>query len=940
VDVGTLSVGVIGRAAELRALAAFAREIEDGSAVLVLEGDAGVGKTTLWRAALDSAGERGWRVLAARPASAEASLALAGLGDLLADALDDVLEVLPSPQAEALRVALLLERPRAPLDARLLGVSTVSALRALQAAGPVVLAVDDAQWLDDASARVLAFAWRRVAGARVGLLLARRTGEPLPVGLAELEPLERLVVGPLALDETHRLLRDRLGVVFPLPALRRVHSVSGGNPFFALEVGRRYDADRAALAMGRAPPLPERLLQLVVSRLAALPRDTREGLAAVAALSHPTPALATRFAGDDDALGPALSEHILELDGDLLRFAHPLLAAAAYEGVEPLLRRRLHRRLAALVDDEDERARLLALAAEGPDEEVAGALERAAARAQVRGLGATAAQLCEQARSLTPAVAGAARDSRALAAARYHWAAGDTDRARVVLEETVERASSGAARADALTELAWVHVFQADEPGGAALARRALDGLDEESPLRGHALNCVSTALVLMLEDLDEAARLSAMAIAHAEHRGDVEALSENLCSAGYLAALRGRPEAGELLRRAEALGPGAWGWRVIGWPASHEACISLWTAPPARSSALFTQMRQEALRRGDEGTLPTLLAHLALAEFNAGRWPVAEATASGAIEAAVQAGERQNEALAMSARSLVCAAAGRTVQARADAEGVLAMTGERSVGFARIHAHRALALIDMLAEAPNAAADRLEPLRARLLMAGVAEPGVLAFVSDLVEALVAVGRAEAAETAVEWLEERGRALDRPSALAAAERGRGMVAAAQGASDAAIGAFQRALVQHERAAVPFEHARTLLELGAAQRRARRRREARATLTDALNTFDSLGAVPWARRTTDELARISGRRPGSPGLTATERRIAALVADGRTNKEVAAALFLSPRTVEAYLRQVYRKLGVRSRTELARVALDPEDGAEPAKVQGFHRFERS
>jgi DNA-binding CsgD family transcriptional regulator len=167
-----------------------------------------------------------------------------------------------------------------------------------------------------------------------------------------------------------------------------------------------------------------------------------------------------------------------------------------------------------------------------------------------------------------------------------------------------------------------------------------------------------------------------------------------------------------------------------------------------------------------------------------------------------------------------------------------------------------------------------------------------------------------------------------------------MVAAAQGASDAAIGAFQRALVQHERAAVPFEHARTLLELGAAQRRARRRREARATLTDALNTFDSLGAVPWARRTTDELARISGRRPGSPGLTATERRIAALVADGRTNKEVAAALFLSPRTVEAYLRQVYRKLGVRSRTELARIALDPEDGAEPAKVQGFHRFERS
>jgi DNA-binding CsgD family transcriptional regulator len=453
-------------------------------------------------------------------------------------------------------------------------------------------------------------------------------------------------------------------------------------------------------------------------------------------------------------------------------------------------------------------------------------------------------------------------------------------------------------------------------------------------------LNCLSTALVLMLEDLGEAARLTAMAIAHAERRGDVAALSENLCSAGYLAALRGRPEAGEVLRRAEALGPVAWGWRVIGWPASHEACVALWTGPPERSSALFTRMRQEALRRGDEGTIPTVLAHLALAEFNMGRWPAAEATATEAIEAAAQAGERQNEALAMAARSVVRAATGRAVDARADAEGVLAITGERSVGIARIHAQRALALVDIYAVAPNAAADRLEPFRARLLAAGVGEPGVIAFASDEVEALVAVGRAQAAQAAVEWLEQRGRALDRPSALAAAEHGRGILAAAHGAGDAAIRAFERALVQHERAAVPFEHARTLLDLGAAQRRARRRREARATLTHALNTFDSLGAVPWAKRATDELARISGRRPGSAGLTATERRIAALVAEGRTNKEVAAALFLSPRTIEAHLRQVYRKLGVRSRTELARVALDSEGGTEPAKVQGFHRFEPS
>jgi DNA-binding CsgD family transcriptional regulator len=923
------SVSVIGREAERAELGEFAEAVAGGPAALMLEGGAGVGKTTLWSSGLELARERGCRVLATRPTAAEAGLAFAGLGDLFGTVLDEVLDVLPLPQAEALRVAFLLERPRAPLDERVVSVSVLSASRALGAVRPVLIAVDDVQWLDAASAAVLSFLWRRLTSEPVGVLLTRRTGEPVPRALVGLDPLRRVTVGPLELEDVHHLLSSRLGVVFPLPALRRVHAVSGGNPFFALEVGSAFDRQRAVLAAGRVPPLPERLAELVAGRIAALPAATRDVLAATAALSQPTLALVTALAGGDEPLRPAFAAHVLELDGDRLRFSHPLLAAAAYEAVDPLSRRSLHRRLAAVVGDEDERARLLALASESPDGEVAGVLERAAVRAQERGASAVAGELCEQARRLTPLDAAADRDRRAICAARYHWAAGDTEQARAVLEQAAMGASSPEARAEALTELAWVEVFQGDQPRGAALARCALVEIDSDAAVRTHALNCVSTALMFMLEDLGEAARLSAEAVDVAERRGDVVALSENLCGVGYVASLRGAPDADATLEKAEDLGPEAWGWRVFGWPSIHQAGVALWTDRPDRAIALFRALREQALHRGDDGSIPTILAHLALAEFVAGRWAEAERTATAGVDAAVQAGERPNEGIALAVRALVRACTGRPADARVDAERALALVGERSVAVARIHAHWALALLDLLVDRPHDADERLAPLRARLVAAGVGEPGAIPFVSDEIEALVAAGGLPAAEEAVGWLDERGRALDRASALAGAQRGRGLLAAVAGAQDAAIAAFERAVAQHARVAMPFERARTLLHLGAAQRRAKRKREARATLSEALRMLDALGAAPWSQRAEEELARISGRRPGGLGLTATERRIAELVAEGGTNKEIAAALFLSPRTVEAYLRQVFRKLGVRSRTELALQDLDAHGGAAAA-----------
>jgi DNA-binding CsgD family transcriptional regulator len=917
------SVEVIGRAAERDELRAFAEGVAHGPAILSLDGPAGMGKTTLWLWGLELAAERGCRVLSSRPAAAEARLAFTGLGDLLVGVLDEVLDVLPLPQAEALRVALVLERPRhAPPDERVVAVSVLSALRALSAARPVMLAIDDVQWLDAASAAVLAYACRRLSSEPVGVLLARRTGEPLPRSLEGLEPDGRVALGPLGVDDLHRLLENRLGLVVALPTLRRVHAVSGGNPFFALEVGRAFDRQRPLLAAGEEPALPAQLLELVADRIVALPSATREALAAAAALSQPTLRLVRALAGGDDALRPAFAADVLSVNGDQVRFTHPLLAAAAYEAVDPLSRRALHRRLAALVPDEDERAHQLALGADGPDGDVGDALERAAARAQERGAGAVAAELCEQARRLTPDEACATRDRRAIRAALYSWAAGDTEHARALLELTVARGASRAARSEALTELAWVHLFQGDQAGGAALARRALAQIEGDVAVRSHALNCVATALLYMLEDLEEAARLSAEAVDHAAQRGDAVALNENLCSLGYTATALGRPEAGAALERAERLGPQTRGWRVIAWPSIHQAGAALWTDRYGEATARYRRLRDEARVRGDDGSIPTILAYLALAEYLAGDWDAAEATATDGSDASAQAAERPQQALALAARALVRASTGRGASARTDAERTLVLTGERSTALARIHAQWALALLDLPGR-PRAAADRLEPLRAALVAAGVGEPGVIPFVADEIEALVATGQLSAAEDAIAWLDARGRALERASALAAAERGRGLLAAARGEHESAVAAFDRAVELHARATMPFERARSLLHRGGAERRAKRKRAARETLNAALQAFDALGALPWTERARDELERISGRRPGDAGLTATERRIAELVTEGRTNKEVAAALYLSPRTVESHLRQVFQKLGVRSRTELARHAPPPK-----------------
>ena len=340
-----MSSSIVGREEELAAITAFVAAA-DRPRSLLLAGDPGMGKTTLWRAGVEHADAQGHAVLAARPLQAEAKLAYGGLGDLLY-ASHDVLEELPAPQAHALRAALLLEEPATgSVDERAVSLGFLGVLRALARSQPVLVAVDDLQWLDSASARAVVFAARRLEEEPVGFLLALRleARAELPFSPEQVYPgYDELEVRALAPDDVHSLVRERLGVVLPRPVMRAVHATANGNPFFSLELARmtiqrggRHPVERAAM--------PPTLRELVGARIAGLPGDTRQVLAATAALADPTLELVGAATSLDATvvLGVAVEQEVVAIAAGRIRFAHPLLGAAAYSGVEPGVRRDLH----------------------------------------------------------------------------------------------------------------------------------------------------------------------------------------------------------------------------------------------------------------------------------------------------------------------------------------------------------------------------------------------------------------------------------------------------------------------------------------------------------------------------------------------------------------------------------------------------------------------
>jgi len=910
---------LVGREGELAEIGRFLDDVDGRHTALLLQGEPGIGKTSLWAVGTELALARRYRVLRAAPAQIEMSLPYAVLGDLLDPYPETAVATLPAPMRTALEAALLrAEAEQAPADQLAVSNGFLRTLRCIASDEPVLLALDDVQWTDAASLRVLAYAAHRLAGEAVKILAARRL-PPLDLATPTLQKaigedrllrLDVVALTPQAIDD---ILLSRLAHPLTRPQLEHVWRMSGGNPFFALELGRFLIEHPARFHDGLPIPLPTTLLGAVEGRLKRLPASTRDLLAAVAALSRPDQATLERAQPDTTSrLAAALSAGVVERVDGRLRFAHPLLRSAAYALAEPVRRQEWHKKLAEAVSDPEERARHLALAATGPEVRVADALEYAARLANARGAPDAAAGLADQAAALTPIDQPDIIQRRKIESTRYRLRAGDTTAAREVLE-AVLRESLGERPPEALRLMASIMCLAGELPD----ARRYLTEALPRASGNDLAEALIRRDLMRVLQQTGDLAAASEHAqplVEIAARTGDPR-LSEMAWRLNAHQERHTRGMTAEMLATAVAVADGSLAVTEddspgVMHPFFEWGVLLKWADDYPRARVLLKRVLELTEGRDESVRVPALF-HLAELECWAGDWALAALYVTECEKAVLLGGQRSYARLSLVASALLLLCHGDVSGARAAAEEALAVA--TAVGDAP-YRWRALAILGsthlVAGEAP-AANGFFERLREE----AAGHPGAIRSEGDQVDALLALGRLAQAEQVLDGLVAGPGRLAFPWQTAIEARGRALVAAARGDLGAASASLERALAAHERLRMPVERGRTLLAQAAVLRRAKQKAAARDAAVEARRVFDALGAAAWSARAEAELARIAPVAAGH-ALTPTEARVAELVASGHSNKEVAAQLYMSVKTVEANLSRIFAKLDVRSRTELA------------------------
>ena len=730
---------MIGRERELAEIRSFLEGDGGGGRVLRIEGEAGIGKSTLWRAGRLEAERLGYRVLACAAAVSESQLSFTTVRDLLAPEFDEVAARLPEPQRRALAVAFLQAEPTgSPPEPATIAVAFLTSLRLLAQRAPVLVAVDDVQWVDRASAGPLAYARRRLEQERIALLVARRLGEEDPTSLGHDGSADVAVeVDGLSIGALARVLDERLGIALPRPTLVRLHEASGGNPFFALELARALAQTPTALAPGAHLPVPTSLYELIQARLQALPAETLEALAYLAVTARADVALLGGALGNDDPtliLAPALEARVIEVAERGVRFSHPLLASGVLDLVSAGRLRDVHKRLAAVIEDGEQRARHLALGADGPDAGIATALEESARRTNARGHRIVAAELYEAAARFTPAPDTEDRARRVLAAAAALFDAGDAARAATSIEQLLTDTALRDVRVDAQLLLGKILADVGRRHEAMQLWAEALEATTDPAAV-ADIRSCLA-GLSIYTGSSTEAVAHADRALAAAQRAGsDTGGLAYAYAARALAGVVAGDSSYLIYLEKALELEPvgairsSAWDWS----PTHVAAACALHTVDIDEIRLRFGAMFARAVDSGNADMEQYGAYGLAQAELATG--DLERAAALIDIVEELASGDGRAHASRQQASRRARGSCRPTAEARARLEAVIAdseAVGERRYSWQARAALGALALAEGRAKD---AADELRKARALAEEVGMRDPALVVSFVDEVEA-------------------------------------------------------------------------------------------------------------------------------------------------------------------------------------------------------------
>ena len=899
-------------------------------ALLTVTGEAGAGKSTLWRAGLDLAAEVGCRVQRSEPSAGEADSSFAGLSDLLAGILPEVAGAIPGPQLEALEVALLL-RPAGdqPSSAHAVGLAVLAALRSSLASGPVLLAVDDVQWLDAGSLDALTFALRRVAGGPLSVLLAARAdapadpltfgAPPVPHGwrdlLAAVPATEPVTLAPLDPWQVHKLLPPAVTAA----QARLVARQSRGNPFWAREIWASLDSAEAPvppLVMGLTARLSRSLTPEAADALAMVAAagriGTREALVVLRHLDDPATAL-------DEAV---LAGLVVETADQRLTAAHPLIGAAAVESMPPVRRAQLYRRLAAAAASPERHAHFAALAAgPAPDPEVAAALDAAAEAAHARAGSAAAGQFAAQAVEFTPAANTAALARRRIRAGELLFLAGDMVQSLSQLQalDTSDLATAGLATADlerVLPLLADVtELLHGDEPAAALVTRWAATSGTE--PRRRALVLALASDTAYGVPGGRRAAAQDAIASAVEAGSAAAASLHRALLNLVIAKVTGGDGLDCSLLAQAEQLEPELPPGPLHDTADLYRGLWSRFVEDLDTSRAALRRCIARASDAGEDYPLSTFLYYLAATEELAGDYRAGQ-EAVAAAEQAEAWHDWPPSPWHLEPRCDLLIAAGQLDEALALAQEHLPDGADQPPSTAFVGAC-VRGKVSYWRGDTEAAIPHLERAARYAAELEWTDPGCRSRLDPLLaESYLSGGRVADARTIAARLADVGQRMGRPVHAGDAARIEALAAAVDGDLEAAVAAARAAVAAHEAAPLRTELARSLLVLGQVERRRKARGESRAALRRAAALATELGHRPLLEQIERELPRAVAVPAGPDGdLTAAEQRVADQIAGGATSREAAAALFVSVRTVETHVASIYRKLGIRTRSELRR-----------------------